>query len=146
MAKMDSTGVYQLKNGNWGYRFCVSVNGKSISKRCSRDAFGRILRTKKEAIQARMQAIVAEHTETPVEEIAKAEMAPRTVKQVFVEYCEKGRADRAYNTIKKQNSLWQNYLCDKFGDRFIDDTVELHREAGGNQPHGQRIRRPRRQD
>ena len=121
MAKMDSTGVYQLKNGNWGYRFCVSVNGKSISKRCSRDAFGRILRTKKEAIQARMQAIVAEHTETPVEEIAKAEMAPRTVKQVFVEYCEKGRADRAYNTIKKQNSLWQNYLCDKFGDRFIDD-------------------------
>ena len=43
-----------------------------------------------------MQAIVAEHTEPPVEEIAKAEMAPRTVKQVFVEYCEKGRADRAY--------------------------------------------------
>ena len=52
------TGVYQPKNGNRGYRFCVSVNGKSISKRCSRDAFGRILQTKKEAIHARMQAIV----------------------------------------------------------------------------------------
>ena len=121
MPKMDSTGVYQLKNGNWGYRFCVSVNGKSISKRCSRDAFGRILRTKKEAIQARMQAIVAEHTETPVIEVAKAELAPRTVKEVFLEYCEKGRTDRAYNTVLKQNSLWRNYLCEKFGDRFIDD-------------------------
>ena len=111
MPKMDSTGVYQLKNGNWGYRFCVSVNGKSISKRCSRDAFGRILRTKKEAIQARMQAIVAEHTEMPVIEVAKAELAPRTVKEVLLEYCEKGRTDRAYNTVLKQNSLWRNYLC-----------------------------------
>ncbi len=121
MPKMDATGVYQMKNGNWGYRFCVSVNGKSVSRRSSRDAFGRLLRTKKEAIQARMQAIVAEHTETPLEEVAKAELAPRTVKQVFLEYCEKGRSDRAYNTILKQNSLWNNYLCEKFGERFIDD-------------------------
>ena len=121
MPKMDSTGVYQLKNGNWGYRFCVSVNGKSISKRCSRDAFGRILRTKKEAIQARMQAIVAEHTETPVIEVAKAELAPRTVKEVFLEYCEKGRSGKAYQTIRKQDSLWEIHLRKKFGKRFVDD-------------------------
>ncbi|MFR6378433.1 MAG: hypothetical protein ACLUN5_19155 [Oscillospiraceae bacterium] len=33
-----------------------------------------------------------------------------TVSAVFEEYREKGRADRAYNTKLKQDSLWKNHL------------------------------------
>jgi hypothetical protein len=27
MAKQNDAGVYKLKNGNWGYRYVVMVNG-----------------------------------------------------------------------------------------------------------------------
>ena len=40
---------------------------------------------------------------------------------VFREYCEQGRSGKAYRTIQKQDSLWENHLRKKFGKRFIDD-------------------------
>ena len=43
MAKQADTGVYQLKDGNWGYRFKVFVDGKAIYKKCSRDENGNLL-------------------------------------------------------------------------------------------------------
>ena len=61
----DSSGVYQLKNGNWAYRFCVSVDGQAISKRSSRDAQGGLLLTRKEAIKARQAAIMAAQNKIP---------------------------------------------------------------------------------
>ena len=42
-------------------------------------------------------------------------------KDVFEEFCEKGRKDRAYQTIRKQDSLWEIHLRKKFGKRFVDD-------------------------
>ena len=35
--------------------------------------------------------------------------------------CEKGRSGKAYNTIRKQESLWVNHLCAAFGKRYIDE-------------------------
>ena len=32
--------VYQLKNGMWGYRYCVRVDGKNVYKRVSKDRNG----------------------------------------------------------------------------------------------------------
>lgn len=43
------------------------------------------------------------------------------VKDVYKEYCEKGRKDRAYQTIRKQDSLWENHLFAKFGNRYVDE-------------------------
>lgn len=45
MAKQADTGVYQLKDGNWGYRFKVFVDGKAIYKKCSRDENGNLFST-----------------------------------------------------------------------------------------------------
>lgn len=36
MAKTGRHGRLQLKDGNWGYRFKVFVDGKAIYKKCSR--------------------------------------------------------------------------------------------------------------
>lgn len=116
MGKQNSAGVFQLESGLWAYRYTFTRDGKRASKRGSKDEFGAPLRTKKEAIKARQIAIERE------QDFRKPKPAVRkTVKEVFQEYCANGRNDRAYQTIRKQDSLWENHLCAKFGNRFIDE-------------------------
>lgn len=120
MAKQKyDTGVYPLPNGNWAFRFKITVDDEVIAQRRTKDVYGVPCLTKKAAIDARKAAIRAAQAKEPIEAVPISE--PKTVKEVFLEYCEKGRADRAYNTILKQNSLWNNYLRDKFGNRFIEE-------------------------
>lgn len=117
MAKRNDAGVYQKDNGFWEYRFIIMVDGKQISRKKCTDEFGNKLKTKSEAIKAREAAIFKVRTERE----RKREISRKKVKEVFNEYCEKGRSGKAYNTILKQDSLWKNHICDKFGDRFVDE-------------------------
>ena len=117
MSKQGNTGVYQRKDGYWEYRFGVVVNGKTIARRKSTDELGNKLKTKRDAIAAREAAIVAARTEC----LAKPKPARRTVKEVFGEFCAEGRKDRAYQTIRKQDSLWENHLRDRFANRYVDE-------------------------
>lgn len=117
MAKKNSAGIYQKPNGYWEYRFAVVVGGKTISKKKGTDEQGNKLKTKREAIAAREAAMVAARTERM--DLPRIER--RTFKEVFDEYCSSGRKDRAYQTIRKQDSLWENHLCDRFGNRFCDE-------------------------
>ena len=55
------------------------------------------------------------------ERTAKPMIARRTYEEVFEEFRSKGRADRAYQTIRKQDSLWENHLRERFGKRFVDE-------------------------
>lgn len=117
MAAQNTTGVYQRKDGYWEYRFTITVNGKKIPRRKSTDAKGMKLKTKKEAIIAREEAMVSlrqEKTEKP-------KPIRKTVKEVFEEFSQSGRKDRAYQTIRKQDSLWENHLRDRFGNRYVDE-------------------------
>lgn len=111
--------VYQLKNGMWGYRYCVRVDGKNVYKRVSKDRNGMPFRTKKEAVKARVVAIEKEQSSEVLPRPTKH--VRRTVTQVFEEFCEKGRADRAFMTKRKQDSLWENHIKEKFGKRYVDD-------------------------
>ena len=114
MAQND-TGIYQLDGGGWGFRYTVSVNGKRKDVKRVRDANGNPMKTKRSAILARAEAIKEEQT-------PKAKQISRkTVKEVYVEYCGNGRKDRAYRTKQKQDSLWNNHLCAKYGKRFVDE-------------------------
>ena len=117
MPKLNDTGVYRKKNGCWEYRFGVVVGGKTIFKKKSTDEYGNKLLTKSAAVAARDAAMVAvkqERTERP-------KPVRRTVREVFDEFCAEGRKDRAYQTIRKQNSLWENHLRDRFGNRYVDE-------------------------
>ena len=114
MAQND-TGIYQLDGGGWGFRYTVSVNGKRKDVKRVRDANGNSMKTKRSAILARAEAIKEEQT-------PKAKQISRkTVKEVYEEYCGNGRKDRAYRTKQKQDSLWNNHLCSKYGKRFVDE-------------------------
>lgn len=117
MAKANDVGVYQLDNGTWGFRFVMVVDGKQISQRRTTDEQGNKLKTKNQAIKARQTAMVQARTERK----KKHEIPRRTVKEVFDEFCANGRKDRAYQTKRKQDSIWENHLCARFGNRYLDE-------------------------
>lgn len=117
MSNQNDAGVYQKENGYWEYRFVVRINGKRIGRKKCTDEFGNRFKTKREAIAARDAAIVALRTE----KTAKPKPVRKLVKEVFEEFCNEGRKDRAYQTIRKQDSLWENHLRDRFGNRYVDE-------------------------
>lgn len=45
----------------------------------------------------------------------------KTVSEIYAEYCEKGRTEKAYGTIRKQDSLWNIHLKSAFGSKYIDE-------------------------
>ena len=120
MAKGNDTAVYQLKNGDWGFKFCTTFNGRTISKRGRTDLDGKPLKTRADAMKARKKAIKMMKLAPPQPE-QKIEPLKKTVRDVYEEYCAKGRFDRAYQTIRKQDSIWKNHLEAEFGSCVIDE-------------------------
>lgn len=80
-----------------------------------RDAYGNPMKTKRDAVLARAEAMKAEEMPQQIRIVRKS------VKEVYQEFCENGRKDRAYRTKQKQDSLWNNHLCQKFGKRYVDE-------------------------
>ena len=119
-------GVFQLADGNWGYRFIVTVEGKRKAQKRILDEDGKPFKTEAQAAKARAKNIkIAKlYVKAKLEEAAAPKekvIERKTVEEVFTEYCEKGRAEKAFATKKKQDSLWKNYLLNKFGDRYVDE-------------------------
>lgn len=117
MADTTKSGVYQLENGMWGFRYTVTYNGKRKDVKRQKDELGRILKTEKAALRARKSAMLHDK----MSRIKKPVEKRMTFAEVYQEYCEMGRSGKAYATIKKQDSLWKNHLAEKFGNKFIDE-------------------------
>lgn len=119
MSETGFAGVYQLENGYWGYRYAIVINGKRKEAKKLKNESGNPFKTAKQAAKARETAIAQEKSKAllpPQKTIIR-----KTVTEVYQEYCEKGRNGKAYTTIKKQDSLWNNHLCARFGKRYIDE-------------------------
>ena len=112
-----TTGVFQLPNGTWGYRYAYWFNGKQKDIKRTKDDNGKPFKTERSAIKAREAAIVKAHSE-PTQKSTKKRM---TVAEVYTEYCATGRCGKAYGTTRKQDSLWKNHISPKFGKRYVDD-------------------------
>ena len=117
MPKLHDTGVYQLKNGYWGFRYAIVVNNKRVERKRNLDEQGNPYKTKTSAVKARRTMIEQERNS----QVVKSKTVRVTVQQVYNEYCEFGRAGKAYATIVKQDSLWNNHVKSKFGKRYVDD-------------------------
>ena len=119
MPETGFAGVYQLENGYWGYRYAIVINGKRKEAKKLKNESGNPFKTAKKAAKARETAIAQEKSKAllpPQKTIIR-----KTVTEVYQEYCEKGRSGKAYTTIKKQDSLWNNHLYARFGKRYIDE-------------------------
>ena len=112
MPKLNDTGVYQLKNGYWGFRYAIVVNNKRVERKRNLDEQGNPYKTKTSAVKARRTMIEQERNS----QVVKSKTVRVTVQQVYNEYCEFGRAGKAYATIVKQDSLWNNHVKSKFGE------------------------------
>lgn len=115
MASTNYTGVYKTSEGYWAYRYSVTVNGRRKDVKKAKDENGQRFRTAKAAARARTRAMANSST------FDMPSIPRKTVSEVYQEYCEKGRAGKAYQTIRKQDSLWRNHLCSRFGYRYIDE-------------------------
>ena len=112
-----SSGVYQLPNSFWGFRYAYWINGKQKDIKRTTDKNGNPFKTKAAAIKARETAMIEAHSERTQKPV-KSRM---TVAEVFAEYCETGRCGKACGTTRKQDSLWNNHISKKFGTRYVDD-------------------------
>ena len=103
MAKASSTGVFQLSNGMWGFRYAFMLDGKQKDIKRTKDDSGNPFKTERAAIKARQVSIVQVQTELlhPPKPVKKR----MTVAEVYAEYCETGRCGKAYGTTRKQDSL-----------------------------------------
>ncbi len=128
--KKKSTGVFQLKNGNWGYRVVTEVNGFRKDHRRNVDPEGNPFKTQAAAARARAKALQEfneNHTPIPKGpskrknsiEAPENQLNQITFDYVFAKFCENGRNDRAPATKRKQDSLWKNHIGPKFGERLI---------------------------
>ena len=117
MDKKKNSGVFQAEDGFWGYRFSLLIDGQRITRRRFTDDDGNKFSSKRSATKARELSIANVRTEMKKKQGIKR----KTVKEVYEEYSEKGRSDRAYNTIRKQDSLWNNHIYPQFGKRMVDE-------------------------
>ena len=120
------TGIFQLDNGYWGYRYKMKIDDVIKESRRTVDEFGKPFKTKASAIKARQQAMVNEKINAVV--LPQSKISKRTVEDVYNEYCEYGRIGKAYSTIRKQESLWNNHIKKRFGKRYVSDitTAEVN--------------------
>ena len=112
-----TSGVYQLPNGTWGFRYAFWINGKQKDIKRTTDENGNPFKTERAAIKARESAMLKAHMELSTPPKRKRV----TVSEVYTEYCATGRCGKAYGTTRKQDSLWNNHISPKFGKRYVDD-------------------------
>ena len=127
--------MFQLADGNWGYRFKALIEGRNVDRRRIRDNNGKPFKNKTAASKARKQALEDAYANAGTLDLPVGITPPtnsetvegKTVADVFAEFCAKGRSDRAYQTIRKQDSLWKNHLAERFGARRMDSltTAEI---------------------
>lgn len=116
--KQSTTGIFQKENGNWYYRFTIMKDGKKHEFKRNTDENGCKLTSQKAAIKAKEVAM--RKAQEDLDRIKKP-IERKTFSEVYNEYVEKGRNGKAYQTIRKQDSLWNNHLKEKIGERFVDE-------------------------
>lgn len=110
-----STGIFKLDNGCFGYRYTSTSDGKRKDVKRTTDDNGKPFKTEKAAVRARASAIAS----AEIQKLPKPKKR-KTLSDVYTEYSEYGRAGKAYATIRKQDSLWENHIKPKFGSRYVD--------------------------
>ena len=117
MAKMDDTGLYQLKNGNWYYRIklAADANGNPVDTTGRVDEKGQPFKTKSACKKARDRRLV-ELRESGLEKQQKKEAYPATLQDMWDIFLEKDAKEKAKATVTKYSSLWKNHIKPRYGN------------------------------
>ena len=116
MAKNNDVGLFQLDNGNWGFRITVMQNGKRKDTTYHRDDNGNPFKTKTSARLAREQK--SQELRQPKQ---KAPFTDCTLGEMWNYYLEMVAPKKARSTVKKYASIWKNHVSKAFGSKNISD-------------------------
>ena len=122
MAKMNDAGLYQNKNGTWYYRIkmAADANGEAVDIKKSRDDNGQPFTTKSACKRARDKRLV-ELREAGVEKRAQKEKYPATLNDIWDIFKAKDANEKAVATVTKYESLWNNHIKPRYGDKKLKD-------------------------
>ena len=96
MASTNYIGVYKTNEGYWAYRYSIVVNGQRKDVKKAKDANGQRFKSAKAAAKARAEAI--SNNALPV----SPAISRKTLGDVYLEYCEKGRTGKAFEGLLKR--------------------------------------------
>lgn len=116
------TGVTQNLDGSWTYRIKIKQpDGKVVDTRIKKDGNGNPFLTARDAYAARKAH------ETAIRSGSSAKSNEATLSDVYKNYKETEAKAKAPATIRKQDSLWENHVKPRFGDRTVNSItiVEL---------------------
>jgi len=109
-----NTGIKKLDNGNYEVRIVINRKDLKINTLRRTDENGNPFTTLKEARDFRERFIVESKSNN--ENIVVKDC---TLREVYEKYKKDGALSKAQSTIRKQDSMWENHINPKFGDRLI---------------------------
>lgn len=112
------TGIFQLPNGNYGFRIVIKRKDLKIDTTYRQDENGNPYKTKASARDARERKLY-ELKNKPINQEEK--LKKYKLKDIYNLYIENGSTSKAHATIRKQNSMWENHIKSNFGDKYIND-------------------------
>lgn len=114
MAKNDDAGLYQLPNGNWGFRSVVIINGERHDTNRHLDDDHQPFLRKKDA-KAFKEKLEYELKHPP----KKEDFEDCKLQEIWDYYLNNTAASKRPTTVKKYTSLWERHIKEKFGDKLI---------------------------
>lgn len=115
----SNTGIKKLENGNYEVRIVINRKDLKINTLRRTDENGNAFKTLKEARDFRERFIVDSKTNND-----KIIIKDCTLREVYEKYKKEGALAKAPSTLRKQDSMWENHISKKFGDRLIS-TITL---------------------
>lgn len=116
MAKNNDIGLFQLKNGNWGYRITVTVNGTKKDTTCRRDENGNPFTKKIDAKRARDKKILEMRNPQPADTFTDCKLY-----EMWDCYLKKVAPSREPSTVRKNTSLWTQHISKEFGNKNMSE-------------------------
>ena len=117
--KGTEKGIFQLPNGNYGYRVVINRKDLKVDTTYRQDENGNPFKTMASARDARDLKIAELKSGNAPK---RKEITKRyKLKDIYELYLQKGATAKAHATVRKQKSMWENHISKKFGDKYIDE-------------------------
>lgn len=117
MAKNNDVGLFQLENGNWGYRITYLADGKKKDTTFRRDENGMPFLKKVDAKHAREKKLLElRHPQKNNNEFTDCKL-----KDMWECYLQKVAPGKAPATVRKYTSLWNQHIEKEFGDTYFSE-------------------------
>lgn len=114
-------GLFQLDNGNWGYRIKCKIRGEKVDIKKIKDLDGNYMSTRQDAKVAQ-----ARHFSYLNSNETKRKQISYTYDDVWKYYISLdlvGKKEKELGTIVRQESLWFNHVYPAFGNSNVRDVT-----------------------